>query len=188
MKVIILFGPQAVGKMSIGEKLSEKLDFPLMHNHVTLDVIWPFIGWNDTTFDLSSQLRLGIFEYMSEHDNKKGLIFTCVWAFDEEEDWNFINQVKDTFTKNKHELYWVELEADLEERLRRNKSENRLLKKPSKRDIEYSDYELLTAANKNRLNSNPGEINEKNYMRLDITNMSIDESSQEILNWINEID
>lgn len=45
MDIILIFGPQAVGKMSIGEKIAEAMDLPLLYNHVTLDVIWPFLGW-----------------------------------------------------------------------------------------------------------------------------------------------
>ncbi|MEY8292879.1 hypothetical protein AAK882_09575 [Carnobacteriaceae bacterium 52-44] len=76
MKIILIFGPQAVGKMSIGEKISENTGLPLLHNHVTLDAIWPYIGWNDTTFELSEQLRLGIFKHISEDESHGGIIFT----------------------------------------------------------------------------------------------------------------
>ena len=50
MKMILILGPQAVGKMTIGECISEKMGLPLLHNHVTLDAIWPYIGWNKKTF------------------------------------------------------------------------------------------------------------------------------------------
>lgn len=85
-------------------------------------------------------------------------------------------------------MYFVELAADLDERLRRNQTENRLLKKPSKRDVAYSNHELLTSAERNRLNSHPGEIKEQNYLKLDITKLSMDESSTEILHWLNVIE
>lgn len=188
MKMILIFGPQAVGKMTIGERISEKMSLPLMHNHVTLDAIWPYIGWNKKTFELSDQLRLDMFNYISKDLNHPGLIFTFVWAFDREEDWAFVDKIKRIFNATHHELYFIELTADLDERLRRNQTENRLLKKPSKRDIAYSNHELLTSAEENRLNSHPGEMKEKNYLKLDITTLSVDESSTEILHWLNEIE
>ena len=40
MKIILIFGPQAVGKMTIGEKVGTAFNLPLLHNHVTLDAIW----------------------------------------------------------------------------------------------------------------------------------------------------
>lgn len=185
MKIILIFGPQAVGKMSIGEKISEATSLPLLHNHVTLDVIWPYIGWNETTFELSDQLRLGIFKHISEDENHKGIIFTFVWSFDNEKDWEYIEKIKALFNKDAQEIYFIELEADLEERLRRNKSENRLAKKPSKRNIEFSEYELLTSAEKHRLNSDPDEIKEEKYLKLDVTDLDVEESSQVIMEWMN---
>lgn len=188
MKFIMIFGPQAVGKMSIGESLSEKTGLPLLFNHVTLDVIWPYIGWNRTTFELSEQLRFGIFKHISEDEQHEGIIFTFVWAFDLESDWEYIQRIKDLFSQPHQKIYFVELEADLEERLRRNKTENRLSKKPSKRNIEHSEQELRASFKKHRLNSFPKEIQETHYLRLDVTKLSTDESSQIILDWINEIE
>lgn len=188
MKIILIFGPQAVGKMTIGERISEKMGLPLLHNHVTLDAIWPYIGWNKKTFELSDQLRLDMFDYISKDPDHSGLIFTFVWAFGREEDWAFVEKIKAIFNQAHQELYFVELAADLDERLRRNQTENRLLKKPSKRDVAYSNHELLTSAERNRLNSHPGEIKEQNYLKLDITKLSVDESSTEILHWLNVIE
>lgn len=188
MKMILIFGPQAVGKMTIGERISAKMGLPLLHNHVTLDAIWPYIGWNKKTFELSDQLRLDMFDYISKDPDHSGLIFTFVWAFGREEDWAFVEKIKAIFSADYQELYFVELAADLDERLRRNQTENRLLKKPSKRDVAYSNHELLTSAERNRLNSHPGEIKEQNYLKLDITKLSVDESSTEILHWLNVIE
>ena len=188
MKMILIFGPQAVGKMTIGKRISEKMGLPLLHNHVTLDAIWPYIGWNKKTFELSDQLRLDMFDYISKDPDHSGLIFTFVWAFGREEDWAFVEKIKAIFNQAHQELYFVELAADLDERLRRNQTENRLLKKPSKRDVAYSNHELLTSAERNRLNSHPGEIKEQNYLKLDITKLSVDESSTEILHWLNVIE
>lgn len=188
MKMILIFGPQAVGKMTIGERISEKMGLPLLHNHVTLDAIWPYIGWNKKTFELSDQLRLDMFDYISKDPDHSGIVFTFVWSFGREEDWAFVEKIKAIFSADDQELYFVELAADLDERLRRNQTENRLLKKPSKRDIAYSNHELLTSTEHNRLNSHPGEIKEQNYLKLDITKLSVNESSTEILHWLNVIE
>lgn len=188
MKIILIFGPQAVGKMTIGEKVSEATSLPLLHNHVTLDAIWPYIGWNEKTFELSDQLRLDMFDFMAKDVTHSGVIFTFVWAFDRKEDWAFVERIKAIFNQPHHEVYFVELEATLEERLKRNRTENRLTKKPSKRDLEYSDNELLASAEKNRLNSHLGEIEEKHYLRVDVTDLEVEESSQVILEWLNQSD
>lgn len=185
MKVVLIFGPQAVGKMTIGEKVGASLGIPLFHNHVTLDAIWPFIGWNDDTFKLSHQLRMGIFEHIAKSENHPGIIFTFVWAFNQKSDWESIEEVKRVFEASQHELYFVELYAPLETRIERNKSPYRLEKKPSKRDIEYSHNELVSSLEKHRLNSYDGEIKEKNYIKLDVTDISAMDASEQIVNWIN---
>ena len=74
----------------------------------------------------------------------------------------------------------VELAADFDERLRRNSTENRLLHKPSKRDLEWSESDLRNAQEQHRLNSEPGEITEPNYLRLDNTNLSAEDTAARI--------
>lgn len=181
MKVIFLFGPQAVGKMTIGEILSKELDLPLLFNHMTLDAIAPFLGWTKKTFELSNQLRKDIFREMVAQQDNKGLIFTFVWALDHKEDSKEVERFKRIFTDSGVDVLFVELETTLEERLRRNQSENRLAKKPSKRNVKHSEEELLTSNQKHRLNSLPGEIKEHYYFRLDVTNISAEEAARKII-------
>ena len=52
--------------------------------------------------------------------------------------------------------------------------ENRLLNKPSKRNLEWSEKDLLKSVKKYRFNSKENEIKEKNYLRIDNTNISPD--------------
>lgn len=186
MKIILIFGPQAVGKMTIGEKVGDAFDLPLLHNHVTLDAIWPYIGWNKDTFRLSDQIRMGIFEHVSKDDSHPGIIFTFVWAFDMQEDWGYIKTIKEIFNKESHNIYFVELAADLDERIRRNTTEYRLEKKPSKRNIEFSHAELTNSAEKHRLNSYENEVQEDKYLKLNVTSLSAEESSQQVIDWIND--
>ena len=75
------------------------------------------------------------------------------------------------------ETYVIELETTVEERLKRNKTANRLEHKASKRNLEWSEKDLLKSVEKHKLNSDPG-IGEKifkNYLRIDNTNLSAEE-------------
>ena len=65
----------------------------------------------------------------------------------------------------------------MEERLRRNKTPNRLEHKASKRDLEWSENDLLESLEKHKLNSNPGEGEKifKNYLRIENTDISAEE-------------
>lgn len=78
--------------------------------------------------------------------------------------WIFIDRINkyiQIFRKRNAEIYIVELEANLKERLKRNKMENRLLNKPSKRNLEWSEKDLLKSVEKYRFNSKENEVNEK---------------------------
>ena len=45
MKLVIIFGPQAVGKMTVGEELSGQTGLKLFHNHMTIDLVSNFFGY-----------------------------------------------------------------------------------------------------------------------------------------------
>lgn len=174
MRLFIITGPQAVGKMSVGFKLSEKTGMSLFHNHMTIELVKSIYG--DLTSDskkLITKLREDIFEAVSESD-LKGLIFTYLWGFNLQNDHDYINNLIKKYEDSNWETYIVELEADIEIRKERNKTELRLEHKPSKRDLEWSENELVSSMDKYRLNSNEGEINHKNYIR--INNSSLTES------------
>ena len=181
MKFILIFGPQAVGKMTVGHELEKITELKLFHNHMTIELLYPFFGFGAETWRLSTFFRKEIFEAVSKSD-LNGLIFTFVWAFDLKEDWNFVDEICSIFESKGGSVYFVELEADLEERLERNKTPYRLKHKPTKKDIEKSETELKRTFENHRLNSQEGEINKDKYIK--INNTSLD--AQEVAKIIKE--
>ena len=99
------------------------------------------------------------------------MIFTYMWAFDHQEDWDYIEHVKDIFRPYDTEFYYVELVAPQEIRLARNATENRIKNKPSKADVKLSN-ERLKKEDQYRLVSKEGEIPFGNYLRIDNSNLS----------------
>ena len=93
------------------------------------------------------------------------------WAFDLQEDWDYIEHVKDIFRPYGTEFYYVELIAPKEIRLARNATENRIKNKPSKADVDFSGR-LLMNEEKYRLVSREGEIPFGNYLRIDNSDLS----------------
>ena len=57
--------------------------------------------------------------------------------------------------------------------------------KPSKRDIEKSEKNLKESLLSHRINSQEGEIKEKNYIRIDNTNLSPKDVAEKIKNKFN---
>ena len=96
-------------------------------------------------------------------------------AFDMQSDWDFLEHVKNIFKPYKTDFYYVELIASQEIRLKRNRTENRLMNKASKRDIEISDQRLINDDLNHRCVSYPGEIQFENYLRIDNSNIEASE-------------
>ena len=174
MKFIIITGPQAVGKMTVGQELVKITNLKLLHNHMTIEVLTKIFDYSRDSFrKLNEEFRIQIFKEFAKSD-EEGIIFTTTWDFDDKEEWDRIYKYIQIFKDNNAQTYIVELETNLEERLKRNKMENRLLNKPSKRNLEWSEKDLLKSVKKYRFNSRENEIKEKKYLRIDNTNISPD--------------
>lgn len=170
MDFILIFGPQAVGKMTVGEELAKKTGLKLFHNHMTIDLVLQFFTWDEGQ-DLIRDFRESILKKMAS-SNQEGLIFTYVWAFDMLNDWDYIDYISDIF-KN-HNVCYVELNSGIETRLDRNQTHNRLEKKWTKLDIEASENRLLDTYKKHRTESFEDEVPYQNYIRIENTNIDAD--------------
>nr|WP_308742664.1 AAA family ATPase [uncultured Anaerocolumna sp.] len=174
MKLIIIFGPHAVGKMTVGQELAKITGLKLFHNHMTIDIVSDlFTNMPQERGRLTELFRKEIFEAYSKSD-EYGMIFTFMWAFDSQDDWNYINGLEEIFRSRNAEVYYVELEADYELRIERNKTENRLFNKPSKRNIKKSEELFRILEDKYRLNSFGGEIQKENYIRINNSDINPD--------------
>src|SRR5699024_839408 len=165
-----MFGTQAVSKMTVGQGLAKRTELKLFDNHMTVELLGPLFDFSPPMWKLSTLFRNEIFKAMAK-SVMEGLIFTYVWDFDQQEDWDFVDQTCDVFESRGATVYFVELKADLDKRLKRNKSPHCLENKPSKRNIARSDNELKETIDNYRLNSYDGEIKKENYILIDNTNM-----------------
>jgi len=166
MKFIVIFGPQAVGKMTVGHELEKITNLKLFHNHMSIELVLNVFEYGTPSFNkLSTLIRQEIFKEVASSD-LEGLIFTWVWYFDEKKDWTYIEDLAEIFRNKEAEIYYVELECDIKERIKRNKTEHRLNHKPSKRGIAGSEERLKESILKHRMNSLEGEIKEKNYIKI----------------------
>lgn len=180
MKFVLLCGPQAVGKMTVGQELAKRTGLKLFHNHMTIDLVAPFFSYSSSTGKrLVNLFREEIFGAFAKSD-EYGMIFTFVWAFDMQEDWGYVNHIFEIFEEQGAEIYIAELEAGVETRLSRNNTPNRLLHKPTKRDLTFTERDIKTSTEKYRLNSQPGEITIKNYIRIKNETLSPEETAQQI--------
>lgn len=78
MKFVLIFGPQAVGKMTVGEELEKITELILFHNHMTIDLVARFFRYGtEEGKRLVNLFRQEIFEAVAKSD-LPGLIFTYV--------------------------------------------------------------------------------------------------------------
>jgi hypothetical protein len=132
--LLVLFGPPAVGKMTVGRAIVANSSFRLFHNHMTIEPLLETFGYGTAPFQtLNAEFRRRVLEEAAAHG--VDLVFTLVWALDSEDDRVEVESYVDIFDK----VAFVELRADLRTRLSRNRTEERLLHKASKRDVEWSD-------------------------------------------------
>ena len=178
MNFVVIFGPVAVGKMTVGQELEKITDLKLFHNHMTIEVILPYFDMKSPSFKkLVTEFRIKMFEEVAKSD-LDGLIFTYVWKLDSSSDCYFINTIVNIFERAQATVCYVELEASTEERLKRNISPNRLRYKPSKKDFDASEKELLETDRKHILNSDKGEFRNKNHLKINNTELNAERAAE----------
>jgi len=181
VQLVVIFGPPAVGKMTVGYELAKLTGLKLFHNHMSIELALPFFHYGEPRFNrLVSDFRRRIFEEVAA-SSLAGLIFTYVWALDQESDRKYVDQHCAIFRERGADIYFVELQADLAERLKRNESEFRLTQKPSKRDVGKSRETLLKHEEQYRFNTNDDFFYKENYLKIDNTKLSAVETARRIV-------
>jgi hypothetical protein len=133
---VFILGPPAVGKMTVGQALARRTGFALLHNHVVSDIISPYFRSTTSQFaKLTKSITAQLVEELAR--SYPGLIFTRTHCFKDPLDAEMMELLLDSLGAAPRGF--VELRAPLEVRLHRNQTENRLLHKPTKRDLVASD-------------------------------------------------
>ena len=120
--------------------------------------------------------------------NHRSIILTDVIDFSNDYQLIYLKQIQDLLDNFHQEVMFVELETTLEERLHRNRTENRLKHKPLKRHIEISEREILETTEILQLNSQnqPNELH--HYLKINNTNLSAEEVAKQIQDKMNTIE
>jgi len=172
--LIIVCGPQAVGKMTVAESLRDKLRYNMMMNHDSIEVSDKIFGFDTSAQrEFNSCFRQKAFELAVKHN--VDLIFTYVAAFECQDEIDYLKGLQQQFTQSGGSFYFIELSANLETRLQRNLTPHRMERKASKRDTKWSEQNLLSDASKHKLNTDHDEILFENHLKIDNTNLLPDQ-------------
>lgn len=199
--LLMILGGQAVGKMTVGEEIEKQTQLKLFHNHMTVELANHFYGFGDDLdevtklnrkalfSDLRDRLRLVVFDNVGK-SHLPGLIFTGAMYYDSDEVWKIMNSYIETFKQaalsigERTRLLIVELSCDIDERFKRNVSENRLVKKPSKHNVEWSKRDIEKQVLTRRVDANEQDIKRfgaDGFVKIDNTSISAYDVAQMII-------
>lgn len=189
MRLLVLFGPPAVGKMTVGREIAARSTFRLFHNHASIEPLLEVFDFGTPPFvRLLEEFRTRVVEEAAAAG--VDLVLTYAWALDREDELATVERYLAPYVALDAELAFVELYADLDTRLARNRSELRLVEKRSKRDLEWSD-ENVRDMERFELSTTPGvrvrahDLFERHrHLRLDNTDVSARDAAERILSWL----
>ena len=178
---VFIIGAPASGKMTIGQELSKLTGATLFFNHQPIDFALEI--YQDFTEEMWEFVRSVNFSFLGiSARHHRSVILTGVTDFSNQYHLMYLKDIQDLLNEYHQEILFVELETSLEERLHRNRTENRLKHKPLKRHIEVSEREILETAETLQLNSQhqPNELH--HYFKINNTNLSAEETAKQIQN------
>ena len=177
MYFVMLFGPPAVGKMTVGRELSRLTGYRLLHNHMTVEPVLDIFPFGSPPFTrLVSEFRRRILEEAIAAE-LPGLVFTMVWG---------LELADDRALSRRTSTWWRPRAAGCRSwsctpRWRSGwpatATELRLSEKRSKRDLEFSDANVLDLEDNYVMNTGDGStlaepmFAGRDYVRIDNTDL-----------------
>jgi hypothetical protein len=180
----MIFGPPAVGKMTVGQALAARTGMKLFHNHMTIDLLTPLFPFGSRPFrTLCDEFRRRVIEEAARAPDFPGLIFTYVWALDIAADKQVIDDYQAIVEAAGGRVFFVELTAKLTERVVRNRSENRL-KHKNKAKVDKTEATLRDWDTRFKMNSAGDFFYPERHLLIDNTDLSADDAAAAITQWL----
>lgn len=189
-ELLLITGPPAVGKMTVGRAVCAASDFRLFHNHHTIEPLIEIFGFGTPAFTvLNGEFRRRVIEEAAASGTR--LVFTLVWNVELQEDADEVRRLMAPYVEAGLPVSWVELYADLETRLERNVGESRIAEKRSKRDLAWSDAHVRELESAYVMNTRPGHptpadalLADVAHLRLDNSDLTPEQAAARIVEWL----
>jgi len=121
MKLIVIYGPPAVGKLSVAKELSKLTGYKLFHNHLTFDLINSILEVDNKKFwDYHNKLRYDMIKIIV----KAKMDFITTFGYTKKYT-KPLNDIVNLIKKNRGKVYFVQLICNEEELYKRVKHPNR---------------------------------------------------------------
>jgi RNase adaptor protein for sRNA GlmZ degradation len=170
MKLLLIYGSPAVGKLTVANEIARITDFKVFHNHLSIDCIEPIFDFGTKSFwDLVHLIRV---ETISEAARTgQNLIYTFCYAKDSDDE--HVRKIVNAVEKNGGEVCFALLRAEkevLEKRvLEDSRQEYGKLKKVEILRELFDKYELFSP------------VNDYESLIIDNTNLSVEATANLIL-------
>lgn len=124
MKLIVVYGAPASGKLTIAKKVAEATGYKLFHNHMTVDLLKELLQFGTPEFfELNQKLKLELLEAAAKEGLVKGVIYTFV--YDKQTDSPFIDKLREISKRQSIDLQFIQIYCDKEELLKRVTEDSR---------------------------------------------------------------
>jgi AAA domain len=193
VRLLVIFGPPAVGKMTVGRAVAARGGFRLFHNHAVLEPLLEVFDYGTAPFmRLLGHWRRGLIEEAAAAGID--LVMTYVWGLELESDVRELSDYIRPYVEQGATVSFIELYADLDTRLERNRTEHRLAEKRSKRDLAWSDGNVRDLEKHVMNTGRPGQagmltpaellLARHMHRKLDNTSLSPEDAAESILDWL----
>lgn len=116
MNLIFLYGPPAVGKLTVANELEQLTGYKNFHNHVISDMIGIFFEWeHPARASLVNRIREDIIDTVAKAQIP-GVIFTYVYDVGDQP---WIDSLTEIVKRNNGQIYFVQLVAPEEVLMKR---------------------------------------------------------------------
>ncbi len=177
MKLIFLYGAPASGKFTVAKLLADRLGYKLFHNHVSIDVAKIIFEFGQPGFfDLSDNIRVAVFEEAAKQ-NVSGIVFTFVYKQDEAND-KLVRRFIDAIEKYNGEIQFIQIYCDKKVLAKRVSSEQR---KEMRKLVSPEELQKIMEGAEFQ-----AEIPNVSSIKIDNTNLSIEETVDKVLEAINK--
>ncbi len=180
--LLVIVGPMAVGKMSVGRVIAERIGLKLFHNHMSIEVAAALFDYDDPAFQ---RVNMGIRRLILEESAAgagPGLILTRVHLFDNPAEQALSAEYERPFRARGARVLTVELQADAQERLRRTEGASRLAAKPTQRDLRATQARLSRMDALYQLDSG-GRFDGPDWLRIDSTLLTPEEVAERVIRY-----
>lgn len=153
------------------------------HNHHTIEPLLEVFGHDTPPFEvLNTEFRRRVVEEAARHDVR--LVISVVWSVDLESDAAYVRALVEPHESTGRRVGVLELSADLDTRLWRNTTPERLAGKPSKRDLAWSEATVRQMEAEHRMDTDPDRPSPADaviagwpHLRLDTSTRGVDETA-----------